>query len=268
MVKYTETLTYTIHTNTLSSERDTLLDELNGLANVKRGTPGAADRRAKIRTHLVTIEKNLQHGLANLTWPTLFNVWIETRSDKEGGLWTPEQLDLINLETTYYEGTTERALKHRLGLSLEPTQGNIDIHDGVHDGDDKYLGDSVSPFRTGKLGKRLFVRCLRTLPDDQITDEMLDGEVGPGKLFNSLPEAVRLKFQNDMRTEVGLACYPSLYLSNRRGFVRVMSVDYTQAFSLATITQYAPKYRLRREYVEAQLALTLSAMKDAADKAA
>lgn len=258
MVRYTETPTYVAHTTTLTRERDELLIELNGLADVKRGTPGTADRRAKIRQRLKTIDSNLQHGLADLTWSALFNVWLETRTGKEGGTWTPEQLDLINLETTtYYEGTTEKALKHRLGLSLDPTQGDMDIQDGIHDGDDKYLGDSVSPFRTGKVGKRLFVRCLRTLPDDQVTDEMLDGEVGPGKLFNSLPEAVKLKFQSDLRAEVGLACYPSLYLSNSRGFVKVMQGDYVQAFSLATITQYAPKYRLKREYVEAQLLSTL-----------
>jgi hypothetical protein len=268
VITYTETPTYVTRVSALTGERDSLFKELTSLADAKRGTPGTADRRAKIRARLKTVENNLQHGLSDLTWPQIFNVWIETRVGEEGGLWTPEQLDLIKPDTLYYEGVTEKALKHRLGLSLEPTQGAIDIHDGIHDGDDKYLGESVGSFRTGKLGKRLYVRCLRLLPDDVVTDEMLDGEIGPGKLFNSLPDDVKSKLQNDLRPEVGLACYPSLYLTNARGFIKVMAVDYTQAFSLATITQYAPKYKLKREYVETQLLTTLSVPKDAADVAA
>lgn len=241
------------------NEKETLLAEQACLADVKRGTPGVADRRAKIKQRLKTIDMRLARGLEDLTWPEVFNVWIETRSGKEGGLWTPDQLALISNDTLYYEGMTEKALKHRLGLSLEPTQGDLDIKDGVHDGDDKYLGDLVGPFRTGKLGKRLYIRCLRTLSDDVVTDEMLDGEVSPDKLFNSLPADVRTKLQHDLRPEVGLACYPSLYLTNARGFVRVLAADYAQAFSLSMITQYSPKYKLRREYVEAQLLMTPSA---------
>lgn len=268
MTPFTQTPTYIAHRAALTNEREALLTEQAGLADAKRGTPGVADRRAKIRQRLKTIDRCLERGLEDLTWPEVFNVWIETRAGKAGGLWTPDQLALISSDTLYYEGTTEKALKHRLGLSLEPTQGDIDIKDGVHDGDDKYLGDSVGPFRTGKLGKRLYIRCLRTLPDDVVTDEMLDGEVGPGKLFNSLPEDVRTKLQHDLRPEVGLACYPSLYLTNARGFVRVLAADYVQAFGLSTITQYSPKYKLRREYVEAQLLATLSAAQHGADEAA
>lgn len=265
MINYSETPTYVAHTNKLTSEEAELLKELQVLASAVRGTPGVAAKRNKIKQRLKTIKKNLLHGLSNLNWSMLFDVWIETRSGKEGGLWTPEQLALIDPEkTTYYEGITEKALKHRLGLSLQPSQNGIDIQDGVHDGDDKYLGSNVSPFRTGKLGKRLFIKCLRVLSDDQITDEMLDGEVGPGKLFNSLPEPIKIKLQNELQPKAGLACYPSLYLSNNRGFVRVMASDYAQAFSLVTVTQYSPKYRLKREYVEAQLL----ASQDGANKAA
>lgn len=264
MIPYTTTPTYVSHVSALVSEKELILSELVSLTGIK----GVADKRARLKQRLKTIDKNLADGIAALTWPDVFKVWIETRSDNNGGLWTPDELQLIKQEVTYCEGHTEKALKSRLGLSLQPTYGDIDIKDGANDGDDKYLGDSIGTFRTSKLGTRLYIKCLRELTDEQVTDEMYDGKVSAGKLYRSLPEPVRLKFQTSLAPEVGLACYPSLYLSNDHGFVRVMRSEYALAFRLECITQHDPKYKLRRDYVEAQLLLTASTSQDGTDEAA
>lgn len=260
MIPYTQTPTHVIHVNALTSEKEACLAELDALSGVK----GVADRRAKIKQRLKTIDKNLQDGLASLTWPDLFKVWIETRSGNEGGLWSPEELELNKQEVTYCEGHTEKALKRRLGLSLQPTYGDIDIKDGTNDGDDKYLGDTVGTFRTSRSGTKLYIKCLRELSDEQMTEDMYAGNVSAGKLYTSLPEPVRLKFQAYLEPAVGLACYPSLYLSNNHGFVKVLKSDFAQAFSLAMITQYNPKYKLRREYVETQVLATQHSANEAA----
>ncbi len=264
MIPYTKTPTYVSHVSALTDERSACLAQLDAWAGVR----GVANQRVKIKQRLKTIDKNLQCGLASLTFPDVFKVWIETRLDNNGGPWTADERKLLKKKVTYSEGHTEKALKRRLGLSLKASHKDIDIKDGTNDGDDKYLGDTIGSFRTGRLGTRLYIKCLRELPDDQVTDEMYDGRVSAGKLYRSLPEAVRLKFQACLAPEVGLACYPSLYLSNDHGFVKVLSSEYAQAFRLDCVTQHDPKYKLRRDYVEAQLMLTLSASQDGTDEAA
>jgi hypothetical protein len=265
MTPYNKTERYVQYVSRLDAERISLLQEIDQLAGTKRGTPGVAKKRAQFKNRLKTITANLTKvatpgDLSAFTWPELFDLW----SACWGWRWTHEELWFFKQETEYYEGRGEKSLRHRLGLPLVVSLDSCDLPNG----EVKYLGANVESFRAGKVGRRMYVRGLRELPDELLTDEMLDGEVSAGKLYHSMPEAVRLKLQRDLAPEKALAHYPAMFLTTENGYGYVPRDDYSKAFSLTCITQMSPKYRLRREYVEQQLLESLSHPQQQADVAA
>lgn len=257
-MRYTQTPTYVGHVSCLRSEATELQAELAALSSGPRGsrTKEQSRRVTRIRTRLKTIDKNLQGLLdfSTFTWSALFNMLAEA----DGCTWNEEQLRLLRTETESYEGKGEKSLRNRFGLPLEATQGVCDFPD---EGEGKYVGDKVEDFRVGKVGKRAYGRLFRELArsfkEDSMApdqwDMLSDGEVSAGKVYHALPPPVREVMQQALAPETVLACYQTLYLVSDRGFVRVPRIDFSTAFSLAAVTQMSPKYRLKREYVEARL---------------
>ncbi len=250
-MRYDETSTYVLHIDALTKEKETIELELIALDVHKRGTPGIADTKSKIRQRLKTIDRSIVKckDLSGFTWPELFALWSESC----GWAWTADELLLLQQETESYEGRGERPLRHRFGLPLEATLDSCDLPDG----EVKYIGAKMETLRVGKSGKRMYVRSLRELPDEFVTDEMLDGEVSAGKLYHDLNNIVQDKFLRNLSPENVLKCYPAMYLTTDVGYGKVPQEHYSQAFSLACITQYSPKFRLKRSYVEEQLKKTL-----------
>lgn len=257
-MRYTQTLTYLNHVSRLREEARDLQQELNVLSDMKRGTrsPEQARRATNVRSRLKTVSKNLEGLLdfSTFTWPALFTMLTEA----EECTWNEEQLLLLKGELENYEGRGERSLRNRFGLVDAPTLGTCDFPD---DGEGKYVGDKVEPIRVGKVGKRAYGRLFRELARSFSEDSMQpeqwdmlsDGEVSAGKVYHSLPLPVRDVMQRALAPDAVLVCYQTLFLMSDRGFVRVPRCDFSTAFSLAAVTQMSPKYRLRREYVEARL---------------
>lgn len=250
-MRYDETRTYNLHVNALNDEKKKLELELVGLNVHKRGTQGIADARARVKQRLKTIERSLlkSKDLSDFTWSELFTLW----SDACGWMWTKEELKLLQHETESYEGLGEKPLRHRLGLPLDATMESCDLPTG----EVKYVGDKVEPIRVGKIGKRMYVRSLREISDELVTDEMLDGEVSAGKLYNELDATIQEKLLTNLAPENVLSCYPAMYLTTDTGYGFVPQEHYKQAFSLACITQMSPKFRLKRSYVEDRIRRTL-----------
>lgn len=257
-MRYDETPTFTFHIDVLRGERAELERKIDAMAQLKRGIPGAANKRAKLRARLKTVNRCLENAidLSDFTWPDLFRMWSEAC----GWKWTDEELVLFDQEIETYEGRGERPLRHRLGLRLNATLDSCDLPTG----EVKYIGPNMEPIRVGKVGKRLFVRVLRDLPDELLTDEMLDGEVSAGKLYHKLPEQVRQTLVSSLSTTNVLAQYPALYLTTPEGYCFIPREHYDKALNLACITQMSPKYRLKREYVEEQVKRTLTVNPSAA----
>ncbi len=250
-MRYDETRTYTFHVNALANEKKDVERRIIDLECFKRGTPGVADSRAKLKQRLKTIDRSLlkSKDLSDFAWPELFMLW----SDACGWVWSKEEIELLQQEIESYEGRGEKPLRHRLGFPLDATLDSCDLPTG----EVKYVGDKVEPIRVGKSGRRSYVRSLRELVDDLVTDEMLDGEVSAGKLYNELNPVVQSKLLENLSPATILKCYPAMYLTTNFGYGFIPREHYSQAFSLACVTQMSPKFRLKRSYVEEQIKRTL-----------
>lgn len=246
-MRYDEAETYVARVAELMQERSRLVLCIDDLSHQK----GVTNKKQALKQRLKTVERRLERttDLSGFTWPDLFRLWSETF----GWVWTPEQVELNEQNTEAYEGKGEKALRHRLGLPMVATLGSCDLPTG----EIKYVGQSPETFRVGKMGKRMYVRTLRELSDDAVTDSMLDGEVSAGKLYNTLPENVRTKLQTNLSPVTVLSEYPAMYLTTDHGYGFVPREHYAHAFSLSAVTQMSPKFRLKREYVEMRLRQTI-----------
>jgi len=259
---FTETDTYVEYVKRREFERETLEQVISQMAKLKRGTLTDFQKKAKIacKNRLKTVIRQIAQAadLSGFTWPELFHLL----ADVNGGIWRAEELRLLGENRASFEGRGEKSLRMRLGLPLEPTMDSCDIPGGQ---EAKYVGNGVDEFRIGKIGKKayvnLFKEVVRAHKDDVMSSEdwesMSEGEVAQKQIYNKLPEVIRLKMQSDLAPEKILSCYTAMYLMSDIGYVRIPSTDFAQAFSLTHVTQMSPKYRLKREYVEARLRLSI-----------
>jgi hypothetical protein len=254
---YTKTSRFISHVTQLVTERDALRGELETLARIKRGTKTAeqSTRITQIRNRLKVLDRNIE-GVADLSTfnrSELFHFLAAAVGDPNGNIWDVFQLRLNALDTLSYEGAGEKAIRHMLGLPMETSTDKADLPD---DEEVKFTGDNIDLFRPGRMGRRMYVRLLKSLSDEMVSDEMLDGEVTAGKLYHSMDAELHVKFQTALAPQVVLADYSAIYLTTNVGYVKIVKADYERAFSLACVTQVSPKYRLKRSYLEAQLLAT------------
>lgn len=255
-MRFHDSQVYTKIAQRLNAETAALEAELSGLVGVAPRERSATQRaqitkaRAKLKTRASQLAK--ARWMSNLSWPDVVQLLMEV----DGGLWTSDELSLLQLDVASFEGRGEKPIRHRLGYPLVATMGACDL---PNDEEIKYVGNNIELIRVGKVGKRTYVRVLRELPDELITDEMLDGEVSAGKLFHTLPEPVRSKLQAELSPDRVLTSYSAIYVTTDEGFIRVPREDFASAWSLACVTQMSPKFKLKRGYVEDRLSASLSA---------
>lgn len=268
MTPYVDTQRYTDHVARLETERNTLTQELSTMRETKLGPWSVEQKKrlAQIKGRLCTVATHLHIGLGSFNWPDLVHLYTEAM----GGIWTGHELLLTTQELQHFEGRCEKPMRYRLQLPLLVSQGLCDL---PGDEEIKYMGVIGEPIRIGRVGKELFGQLkreiTRTYLDDALPSEvwkMLDaGEVSAGKIYSELPEQLRQMLQLGLAPEKALACYAAVWLTTDIGFICIPREDYARAWSLACITQMSPKYRLKREYVEACLQATLSAAQQQPD---
>jgi hypothetical protein len=267
-VDYRLTRVYQDHVACLNAEHAALEAEIAQLAGIKHGTRTAdqSQRALAAKSRLKTVKRYLDQveDLTKYSWPDLVHLWFDTRSGREGGLYDAVELELLHLEREGFEGLGEKPIKHRLGLSLEASLEKSDL---PNDEEIKYLGATVDAIKLSVAGRRCYGKLtrdlMRSFPDDIMLEEQWEcltiGEVSAGKVYHSLPEAIRTKLQAGLAPEKVLGCYAAIYVSTDRGFARIPREDYAQAWSLTCVSQMSPKYRIKRDYVEAQLRQTVLA---------
>lgn len=255
---HTRTLRYALYVAGLEERRSSLCAEVDRLAAMapKARKPAQRARLRNARNQVRTLDRRIARAAdaSSLCWVDAFHALAELN----GGLWTPAELDLLKQEVTTFEGRGEKPLRHRFGLPLEAT---LESHDLFNDEEVKYVGALVEPFKVGRMGRQAYVRSfkelVRELPDEALPpeawDDLANGEVSAGKLHGSMPQRVRDKLRTSLAPDRVLACYSALYLTTPEGFVRVPRDDFAAALGLVSVTQMGPKYRLRREYVDARL---------------
>ncbi len=261
MAAYTDTWAYQSLISNLDAEISQLTKQRERLAGIRlRG--GVIKRKKTLEeerlfTSLGNRLKTLRHrrdnveDLGQYAWPDLFKLWEAAY----GGSWSKEEKLLLEGELEAFEGRGEKSLRHRLGLPQIVSQDSCDL---PGDEEVKYVGTATNVLiRVSGIGRRAYIRALRSVPEELITDEMLDGEVSQSKVYGSLPEQVRKDLQSSLAPDKVLACYAAIYLTTETGFSRIPRKEFGNAFSLSCVTQYSPKYRLKREFVESKLRKSL-----------
>jgi len=260
MVAYTDTPAYLRLMEGLNAEiaRLTLRQaHLSGIrtrggAVQRKRTQEEARALASARSRLKTLlhRRDNAADLGQHAWPELLELWEAAY----GGSWTTEERRLLEGELEAFEGRGEKPLRLRLGLPPAVSRDSCDL---PGDEEVKYVGPSAGLIRVSGIGRRAYIRALRAVSEELITDEMWDGEVSQSKVYHSLPEQVRRDLQASLAPDRVLACYAAIYLTTETGFSRIPREDFGSAFNLSCVTQYSPKYRLKREYVEGRLRKSL-----------
>ncbi len=233
-------------------------ENVNLSKSKKKPTQDLENRQASCRTKLEELVKlrcrfeNSEAALFNTG--DIFNMLI----DVEKNAWSEEERRLGETGLESYEGPYEKSLRLRKGWPIAATQESADFPD---DGEGKYLASPLETFRSGKFGKRAWGRVYRSIVREH-TEEMLlpeqwedlmDGEVSAGKIYNTMPANIQNKIQTSLAPEVVLSPYRTMYMLMDYGYIEVPRKDYDKAFSLSSVTQMSPKYRLKRNYLEERL---------------
>lgn len=184
----------------------------------------------------------------------LRNMLVET----EEHVWNSVQVQLGKKDREDYEGKFEDSYRDYMGWPLGASQGCTDFPDMT---EGKYLSNTESSFRLGKVGKRAYGSLLRTIArkfDESIMtleqwEALFDGEVSAGKLYHSFPHDVRILMQDHLAPAKVLDAYNAMVFFTDTGFFKVPRVDYVAAFSISYVSQMGPKYKLKREYIEQRI---------------
>lgn len=260
IVPFTETPPYAAHVERINAQIVGLtaqrapLDR-SGLRN--RYLPARTADEDRLFTNLGSQLRTLRRRLETTTELSQYSMveLIELWEASHGRRWTAEERALLDESLVAFEGRGEKPLRHRLGLPQVVSRDSCDL---PGDEEVKHIGDNPAcSFRLGKVGRRVYVRLLRLVADEDVTDDMLDGNVSPSKIYRTYPEHVRRLMCDSLMPSRVLSCYSAIYLTTETGFSRVPRDHYDVAFGLICVAQHTPQYRLRREYVEGRLAATL-----------
>jgi len=271
IVKYTDTQTFKNHEALITNEISSLEAEFKSLG----GVPGMGGKRQAIRSTLRTRHSWIE-GINSLS-SSYFTLWdlIHILADAEGTLWTPNEARLWHVELANYEGRGEKSIRTRLGLHDGPTTDTCDLAE-INEEVKNWQGAAhssgkprIQSIRVGEIGKKAYGRLQRDIVrsngNDIMSDEFWDalacGEVSPGKLYNSMPEAIRSRLLTELAPSKVMSCYDAVNGVTELGYVRIPREDYDRAWRLNCITQMSPKYDVRVDYIKQRLMKTLSDVK-------
>jgi len=262
MVAYTDTSTYCRLVSELDAEIAVISARRRRLAEIPKRERSSDEARELVnstgRLKRLQWRRDNATDPSQYTWSDLLALWEAAY----GGSWTQEEKRLLEVELVAFEGRGEKPLRLRLGLPLAVSRDSCDL---PGDEEVKYVGAMMNVLiRVGGIGRRAYIRALRKVSEELITDEMWDGEVSQSKVYGSLPEQVRKDLQSSLAPDKVLTCYAAIYLTTETGFSRIPREEFGNAFSLSCVTQYSPKYRLKREYVESKLRKSLKLVAKAA----
>lgn len=262
-MQYTQTALFASHLIKLHAEIECLQHDIQQIRSLPRGTktPAQIKQLANYTRRLKLVIWHVTDNVNNLRYFT-FSELVNLYSESMGWQWNAVERQLLHAERAQFEGKGEKPLRHRLGIDLTPTQEASDLPNGA---EVKFIGETIAPFRSPLAGRRAYVRLLREIPDEQTTNDLLDGEVSANKIYKFLPHYSRTMLQLRLTPEIVLDCYRAIFLTTDFGFVWVPNTRFQDAFRLVCVTQMSPKYGLRREYVETELKKQLLPINEQSD---
>lgn len=285
MTPYLETPTYVRLLARAQQAHDELLVERTALKGIKRSqrTPEQRRRFDSLVGRLITARKHIREVVdLDLTPWYLLQMLIEA----EGTLWTDEERAMWKKVLGPQEGRGEQALKRRHGLPEEQTRTKGDLIKWVNgirvlyeevknlEGrgpKGRYNVQNIQTANDGTSAHRdWLVEMYQTRGFDGIDVELvrkcMGGEISD-KTLKSLPQTLQNNILQTFAASKVLP-YQAINGATHDGFIRIPQSDFDAAWEFDNITKYGPKYSLKVEYLIARLRATVSAPKDAADKAA
>ena len=285
MTPYLETPTYVRLLARKQDRHAALVTERLQLKGIKKSlrTPEQHRRFECLSSQIKTAQRHVDEVIAlDLTPWYLLEMLIES----QGTLWTDEEKVMWRKTLGPQEGRGEQALKRRHGLPEGQTRTKGDLikwENGV-----RTLYEEVKNLEGRLPNGRYNVQNIQTANDGTSAhaawvDEMYEtqgfgdvarelrrkcigGEISD-KTLRQLPSVLQDNIKQTFAPSRVLP-YQAIYGATHTGFIRIPQSDFDAAWEFDNITKYGPKYSLKTEYLVAQLRATVSASKDAADKAA
>lgn len=273
----------------LENEQDRLARTIaeKQLANVslskskKKATLANEKSLVRVQESLISLRaKKLKHAPGNpvcieeMTWSSVTALLAACRDDdpKTGGLFRFDE-DVTAGKNVNYEGQGEREVRARLGLENKPSLE----HNDTPFGEVKFTDNGT--IRIGQFGMTCWSETFEEIVHKWKRPSSLLAKRGLSRLPKEVWQHLRAcrisseRLKGDCQFPIELCdlikkrltpqkviCYydVGIFITDRRGYFHVPVCDYPNAFVFICATKMSPKYRLSREYVEAQIMKTFA----------
>jgi hypothetical protein len=274
MMPYTETVAFVELVTQVAQRLEGAVTEaakLTALRERIRLCPDHVKKLANLRYQVKARATDLKkiHALDLSDWD-LLRILIEA----EGTTWTPLETCMWIEPKAANEGSGEKALKLRLGLSPVSTYKAGDLAWSFHG--IRYLGEVkklegmrtgkpyVQGIQTGTAAENVYKDWLTFFGQDMLKpfEPDLRRVVGRGNLTAKRLRLLPLNVTGSLLMELGpllvLGGYDVVLGTTRHGFITVPRHDYDVAWKLDRVSRSGPNYKLQTSYIVSRLKATLS----------